>query len=248
MTRRVLTTLAVYNEADYVNDVLDQVSRYSSDVLVVNDGSDDGTAELLAARNDIRMLTHERNRGYGAALRTAFDYAEREEFDVVVTIDCDGQHEPQRIPRFVAASHDADIVSGSRYMEHFPGDSRPPAERREVNREITDELNRRLGLQLTDSFCGFKAYRVDALSRLSLTEPGYAMPLELWVQAAIADMKIIELPIPLIYLDEKRSFGGALDSPDVRRKYYYQVIDRSTTEASADVPSSSETLCRESTG
>ena len=177
MTRRVLTTLAVYNEADYVNDVLDQVSRYSSDVLVVNDGSDDGTAELLAARNDIRMLTHERNRGYGAALRTAFDYAEREEFDVVVTIDCDGQHEPQRIPRFVAASHDADIVSGSRYMEHFPGDSRPPAERREVNREITDELNRRLGLQLTDSFCGFKAYRVDALSRLSLTEPGYAMPL-----------------------------------------------------------------------
>ena len=108
-----------------------------------------------------------------------------------------------------------DIVSGSRYLQQFAGDSRPPADRQRINRQITDELNRRLGLDLTDAFCGFKAYRVSALRTLRLTETGYAMPIELWVQAVAAGLTIIELPVPLIYLDESRSFGGELD--DARR-------------------------------
>ena len=228
MPRRILTALPVYNEVAHVTPVLDEVRRYSSEVLVVDDGSNDGTADLLARRQDVRLLRHPQNRGYGAALKSAFDFALAEGYDVLVTIDCDGQHEPQRIPEFAAACTDAvDIVSGSRYLQTFADQTVPPADRRRINRLITEEVNRRLGLQLTDAFCGFKAYRVPALNCFDLQEPGYAMPLELWVQAADCRLKIVELPVPLIYLDEKRSFGGALDDAQTRLAHYRDVLDRS---------------------
>jgi glycosyltransferase involved in cell wall biosynthesis len=234
MTQRWLTALPVYNEARHVDRVLAEVRRYSDDILVVDDGSTDGTAELLARQPDIEVVRHAVNRGYGAALHSAFEYAQQHDYGIVVTIDCDGQHEPQRIPRFAAAGQEADIVSGSRYLMQFEGDSEPPAQRRRINVQVTAELNRRLGLCLTDAFCGFKAYRVDAIRRLRLTENGYAMPLELWVQAAHADLRIIELPVPLVYLEEKRSFGGVLDDAATRLEYYHLVLDRSIAAVGGD--------------
>ena len=226
MSTRVLTALPVFNEAPHVGEVLDQVVRYSGDVLVVDDGSTDGTSDLLAQRGDVRVVTHRRNQGYGSALMSAFRFADENGYDVVVTIDCDGQHEPQRIGQFIEASTQADIVSGSRYLRRYTGDTEPPAERRHINMQVTAELNRRLGLKLTDAFCGFKAYRVDALRRLNLTEPGYAMPLQLWVQARAEGLSIVEQPVPLIYLDESRSFGGVLEDGQTRLEYYHLVIDR----------------------
>ena len=124
------------------------------------------------------------------------------------------------------AAADADIVSGSRYLRQFAGDSQPPEERRRVNQTITALINERLNLHLTDAFCGFKAYRVDALPRLNITEFGYAMPLQLWVQAVRANFRIIEHAVPLIYLQEKRSFGGLLDDAQRRLIYYREVLDR----------------------
>ena len=230
-TKRHLTALPVFNEVDYVDSVLDEVVRYSDEILVIDDGSTDGTSQRLAERRDVRVIAHPINQGYGAALLTAFRYAAENDYDIVVTIDCDGQHEPQRIPRFVSACQDVDIVSGSRYLKQYPGDNQPPAQRRQVNLRVTAELNRRLGLNLTDAFCGFKAYRVDALRQLEIAEVGYAMPLELWVEAAAHDLRIIELPVPLIYLDEKRSFGGVLDDAATRLEYYHLVIDRSFSAA-----------------
>ena len=226
-TPRVLTALPVFNEARHVSTVLAEVQRYSQDVLVVDDGSSDGTGDLVRKMPGILIETHVKNRGYGAALRTAFEYAECHHYDVVVTIDCDGQHEPKRIPLFVDALEGNDILSGSRYLARFPGDSDPPAERKRINQQLTAELNRRLCLELTDAFCGFKAYRVSSLKRMQLTENGYAMPLELWVQAVHASLKIGEFPVPLIYLDEKRSFGGSLDNAATRLQYYHLVLDRS---------------------
>ena len=232
MSSRCLTALPVFNEARHVTGVLDEVRRYSREILVVDDGSSDGTAELLAARKDVRVVTHPENRGYGAALLSAFDYAQRHGFEKLVTIDCDGQHEPQRIPQFFdACTSDIDLVSGSRYLEQFPGDSAPPEQRRRINEQVTAELNRRLGLSLTDAFCGFKCYRVAALAQLKISEPGYAMPLEVWVQAASAGWRIIELPVPLIYLDEKRSFGGVLDNAQTRLEYYHLTLDRAIAAA-----------------
>lgn len=227
MNSKFLTALPVFNEVQYVDDVLDQVKQYSEHVLVVDDGSSDGTAEKLAKRDDITVVCHEENQGYGAALRTAFQFADEHDFEIVVTIDCDGQHEPQRIPLFVQACRDVDIVSGSRYLKVFDGDSVPPETRRAINMQVAAEIQRRLGIRLTDAFCGFKSYRVSALNKLDLTENGYAMPLELWVQAAANKLDIIELPVPLIYLDESRSFGGVLDDAHTRLEYYHLVLDRS---------------------
>jgi dolichol-phosphate mannosyltransferase len=228
MPSRRIVALPVYNEVRHVDRVLDEVRRNTdAEILVIDDGSNDGTADLLARRGDVRLVTHEQNRGYGAALLSAFQYAQDHEFDLLVTIDCDGQHEPCRIPQFFAAcTGDIDLVSGSRYLAQFEGDTPPPPERRRINEQVTAELNRRLGLSLTDAFCGFKCYRTSALRRLSIHEAGYAMPLEVWVQAAAAGFRIIELPVPLIYLDEKRSFGGVLDDAQTRVEYYHLTLDR----------------------
>ena len=249
MSQPFLIALPVYNELGYVDAVIRQVLEYGPEVLVVDDGSTDGTSERLAAHRDIRLVRHDGNRGYGAALKTAFEYAERHRFEILITIDCDGQHEPQRIPRFVAACGGVDIVSGSRYLKHYPGDSQPPAQRRWINQQVTAELNRRLSLELTDAFCGFKAYRVASLAKLRLTENGYAMPLELWVQAARAGLKVIELPVPLVYLDESRSFGGMLDDAATRLAYYHLVLDRSIAAVElSDGVIHSGSICGEGTG
>lgn len=232
--RRWLAALPVYNERDYVDGVLTEVRRYARDVLVVDDGSSDGTSEILDRRSDIQIVRHPENRGYGAALLSAFAYAAAEGYEGLVTLDCDGQHQPKRIPRFIEAAAAADIVSGSRYLKRYAGDSEPPAERLFINRRITQQLNRRLNLNLTDAFCGFKAYRTAAVQQLKITDPGYAMPLQLWVQAAAHGLRIIEIPVPLIYLDLERSFGGSLDHAETRLGYYNQVIDNAITAACAD--------------
>jgi glycosyltransferase involved in cell wall biosynthesis len=228
--RRYLTALPVYNEARHIPDVLAEVRRYSQDVLVVNDGSSDDTPNVLARESGITVVTHPHNMGYGAALRTAFEYATAHKYDVLVTIDCDGQHQPRIIPElaaavFPAAGEPVDIVSGSRYLKMFDGNSRPPEERRKINAEITRIVNDRLGLDLTDAFCGFKAYRVETLKRFHITDLGYAMPLQLWAQAAAFGLKIVEFAVPLVYLDEARSFGGSLDDGRRRMAHYQKVLD-----------------------
>jgi hypothetical protein len=87
-------------------------------------------------------------------------------------------------------------------------------------------LNRRFRCGLTDAFCGFKAYRVPALSQLNITDLGYAMPLQLWVQAARHQWRIKEFAVPLVYLEEERSFGGSLDDASRRLLHYYDVLHK----------------------
>jgi glycosyltransferase involved in cell wall biosynthesis len=231
MSNRILAALPVYNESDHVRDVLRSVLQHADDVLVVNDGSTDETSTALAEFEDsIRVEFHRINRGYGAALQTAFQHALRYGYDVLVTIDCDGQHQPGLIRQIAAKVDDPDdpveMVSGSRYLKLFDGNSAPPEDRRRVNMQITQCLNERLGFHITDAFCGFKAYRVPALADLDITIPGYAMPLQLWVQAADLKWRISEFPVPLVYLDEERSFGGALDDAEVRLSHYRDVLNQ----------------------
>ncbi len=229
---KTLAAIPVFNEVRHVGRVLREVLHYAEHILVVDDGSWDGTDAVLRYFPQIHTVRHPRNLGYGAALRTAFQFAKEHGYEILVTLDCDGQHEPRRIPEFVrACSQNVDIVSGSRYLKRFPEDGRPPPDRHRINQIITAELNDRLGLRLTDAFCGFKAYRVASLSRLELTENGYAMPLEFWVQVVRWGLRIVELPVPLIYLDENRSFGGALDNAAVRLGVYREVLDASLRRA-----------------
>ncbi|MBM4067983.1 MAG: glycosyltransferase family 2 protein [Planctomycetes bacterium] len=222
---KLLTAIPVYNEERHLESVLAEVTRHSPKILVVNDGSTDRTGELLARHPEVEVITHSRNLGYGAALISAFDHARNQDIDVLVTMDCDGQHEPGRISVLVEAIHDADIVSGSRYLRDFRQDTlATPPDRQKINAQITRELNDQLGLRLTDAFCGFKAYRRCALLKLNPTETGWGMPLQVWVQAAQRGLKIKEVGVPRLYLDPNRAFGGVLNNPTERLAYYRGVI------------------------
>ena len=231
-----LIAIPVYNEEKHLAKVLHESEKNGLDILVVDDGSTDGTQKVLESFPNVYILKHPTNQGYGAALRTAFDYACREGYEAVVTLDSDGQHEPRLVKQFLEASKEYDIVSGSRYLAESAMDTPAPKDRRRINSLITDQLNACMRLSLTDSFCGFKAYRTDALKKLHLTEPGYGMPLELWVQASCLGLKITELPVPRIYLDPNRSFGEHLDDADQRMAYYQKVIDSALADAKRRKP------------
>ena len=228
---RILTAIPVYNEEAHLEPVLAEVLRYTDDVLAVDDGSTDRTPDLLRKFPQVRVIRHETNRGYGAGLDSMFRYTVEQGFDGLVTIDCDGQHEPSRIPEIAQGLDEADIVSGSRYLQVFDPGQIPPIERRRINVEVTRWLNECLGLNLTDAFCGFKAYRASALEKFEITDFGYAMPLQVWVQAVQHELKIVEAPVPLIYLDEKRAFGGALDDATYRLNHYREVFQKALDRA-----------------
>ncbi len=233
---RVLTAIPVYNEESSLVSVLTEVLKHAAEVLVVDDGSTDGTAALLGSFPGVRVIRHARNEGYGASLRTAFEAATRGSYDGLVTLDCDGQHEPKRIPELASGLQKADIVSGSRYLRVFDPGQQPPEDRRRINREVTRWLNECLGLSLTDAFCGFKAYRKAALQQFDITDNGYAMPLEVWVQAVAHKMTIVEVPVPLIYLDESRAFGGALDNAAYRLEHYRRVFEKALARSGLLTP------------
>jgi len=223
-----LVAIPVYNEERHLCRVLEAVRRYTRRILVVDDGSTDGTARILRQQRDLFVIRHCENRGYGQSLISALSFASRQGYSWVLTLDCDEQHEPGQIPDFVEEilRDRADVISGSRYLRSFPDDDPAPPERRQVNRTITAILRRLLGLSLTDSFCGFKAYRVSAVRRLALDEPGYAFPLQFWVQAARARLRVREIPVHRIYRDKSRRFGGTLDDPVARLRHYLEVLAR----------------------
>jgi len=225
---RTLVAVPVYNEEQYVERVLSRIREFAPEVIVIDDGSTDQTPMLLA-QQPVDVVRHAHNRGYGQSMIDAFRWAtcQQCDYDWLITMDCDEQHEPASLPDFYAAiaEDDADVISGSRYLSREFAKDAPPEDRRAINRDMTELINERLGMAITDSFCGFKAYRVEALRRLSLSERGYAFPMQFWVQAAAHDLRIREVPIRLIYNDPNRSFGGPLNDADHRRKHYLSVFN-----------------------
>lgn len=222
---RTLVAIPVYNEQKYVDSVLQEVRRYAQDILVIDDGSTDETP-LLVARQPVEVIRHAANRGYGRCMRDAFRWAACYGYDWLITMDCDLQHEPASLPVFDAAirANDVDLVSGSRYSQMGYEQDLPPADRRSINATMTAMINETLGLEITDAFCGFKAYRVNSVHSLSFNESGYAFPLQFWVQAAAHHLRVKEVPIRLIYHDPNRSFGGLLDDAGHRLSHYKHVF------------------------
>lgn len=225
---KTLVAIPVYNEARHLDGVLNAVRGFADDILVIDDGSVDKTPALLRERGDVPTITHLENRGYGQSLIDAFAYAGARGYDWVITMDCDEQHEPAQIPEFLRclACDRADVISGSRYLRPHRDDDHAPPDRRRINQIITQIMNQLFGLRLTDSFCGFKAHRVAAMQRLQLDEPGYAFPLQFWVQCARAGLCVRELPVRRIYRDKSRRFGGTLDDPAARLEHYLAVLTR----------------------
>ncbi len=231
-TKEVLFFIPLYNEEKYIAGVLRDIRKYSkNDILIINDGSKDSsrvTIEKISRElpGNLYLINHENNEGYGKTLIDGFDYSVQENYRFILTIDGDGQHEPENIPHFINIMKNSsiDILSGSRYLDPGKMANKPPRDRYRINSKITNLLNRITGYQLTDSFCGFKIYRVDALKKLKLTEKGYGLPLQLLIQAYKNNLKIKELPIELIYTDEKRTFGPVLDDSRERLHYYLKII------------------------
>ncbi len=226
---KTLIAIPVFNEERHLQKVLSEIRLHTdADILVIDDGSTDGTAQILRTLPDIVVLRHRRNTGYGKSLIDAFNFSSCHGYDWVITMDCDEQHEPAALPEFMAAARadHADIISGSRYLQSESRKDEPPLDRRLINQLITAVINRNLKLNLTDSFCGFKAHRVSAMEKLDLSEVGYAFPMEFWVRAGQASLRVSELPIRLIYNDPDRHFGGRLDNPNYRLRHYLNVFFR----------------------
>jgi glycosyltransferase involved in cell wall biosynthesis len=225
---RTLIVIPLFNERPTVARVLGEVRRAApdADMLVVDDGSTDGSSEIIKREAGVIVVSHPENRGYGQSLIDGFSYAIENSYEAVVTIDCDEQHEPRQIPDFLDALRDADIVSGSRYLDPSSGGDPAPPDRRRVNEEISAKVRAITGYPITDAFCGFKAYRGDALRLMRLTEPSYGMPLQVWVQAAHYRLRIKELPTARIYKNPERRFWGGLDDAEVRKRYYEGVLER----------------------
>lgn len=227
MSDDALLAIPVFNEERYVRRVICKAKAFCRHILVIDDGSTDRTVELIRRDETLEVIRHPENRGYGKSIADAFAFALGHGYRWIITMDCDEQHEPACIPGFLRAIRrgEADIISGTRYPQGFDVDDGAPADRREINRRITAMLNERLGLGITDAFCGFKGYSVPTLANLNLTVPGYAMPMQFWVQVALSNLRVRELPVPLIYHDPHRHFGGLLDDPDVRLRHYLDVFD-----------------------
>ena len=236
----VLIAIPVYNEAGYVRDILDRVREYADNILLVDDGSTDGTPEILEELREpmgLDIIRHTTNMGYGRAISESFKRGACDGYDWVITMDCDDQHEPAHIPTFMDAikRDDLDIISGSRYLNLDAKAEIAPADRRAINMTLANEINDRFGYTLTDAFCGFKAHRVSAMQRITLNESGYAFPMQLWAQSAAHNLRIGEVEVDLIYNDPNRTFGGGLDDSAHRLAHYRQVLAREIASADAQI-------------
>jgi len=230
-----LVVIPIRNEARYLLSVIGEINKYlceHSTILAVDDGSTDETPALLAGMPEVEVLTHQTNLGYGQSLIDGFDYAATNGYENVITIDADWQHEPHLIPEFCDALKETDIVSGSRYLR--PSNEEPPADRREINQRVTAMINEITGYGLTDAFCGFKAYQVEAVKKLELTEPGYGMPVQFWIQAWLKGLTVKEIPVGLVYFDHCRTFPGHLRDAERRYRYYTEILERELKHGGCD--------------
>ncbi|MFW2331418.1 MAG: glycosyltransferase family 2 protein [Nitrospinota bacterium] len=218
----------LYNEVNTLKDALYEIKKYhNGDILVIDDGSTDGSDKIVESLPFVKVIYHKTNQGYGASLNSGFRFAIDNQYDLLVTCDLDEQHEPKLIPKMFSLIEDNDILSGSRYLEKSSnGQSIPPRGRKDVNRKVTAIINRLTNYNLTDGFCGFKGYKVSALRILNLNEKGYAHPLQGWIQASKLDLKVKEVAVPMIYKNMFRSFGNDLDDDTKRLEYYINAIKK----------------------
>jgi dolichol-phosphate mannosyltransferase len=203
---RVLVCIPTYNEAESLPGVLTGVRSTSPhvDMLVIDDASPDGTGDLadgFAERDDHVHVLHRAGKGgLGAAYLAAFAWALEAGYDVIVEMDADGSHRPEDLPALLAASRDADLVLGTRWM---PGGRTVnwPRRRQLLSRGGNRYARVLLGVPLRDITGGFRAYRAPALRALHLSSvrsEGYCFQVELALRAVEAGQRTMEVPITFV--------------------------------------------------
>ncbi len=196
MADRYCVIIPALNAARSIGDVVQQIKRQGLPVVVVDDGSRDQTA-AIAAQQGALVISHLRNEGKGRALRTGFDYAIRSQYDGVVTLDSDGQHDPQEILRLIreGETQHAGMVIGNRMLT---GVSMPRA-RHWTNVMMSRFISVLSRQRIPDSQCGFRVIRKEVLISVPLRARRYDLETELVLGAAHRRWKIISVPIRTIY-------------------------------------------------
>ena len=190
---KVVVGIPAYNEEKTIAKVVIQAKKHSDSVMVCDDGSTDATGEI-AKELGAMVITHDRNMGKGEALRSLFVEARKIGADALVTLDADGQHDPNEIPAVAAPvlRGEADLVIGTRLTA---GGDQVPQARRLGNQA----LNRMTDGRFSDSQSGFRAYSSKAVEEIHPSEAGMGVDSEILQEASSFGMRITEVPISVAY-------------------------------------------------
>jgi glycosyltransferase involved in cell wall biosynthesis len=196
---KVVVCIPAFNEAKNIADIVQRAKSYAATVIVCDDGSLDDTAENAQAAG-ARVVRHVTNKGYGAAIKTLFMAAKEEGADVMVTIDSDGQHNPDQIPSLVnpLLSQGYDIVIGSRFLEKSDEEKVPPYRSFGI-KTITKFTQAVSYKNITDAQSGFRAYGRHALAKIELANTGMAVSTEILFRAKENSLTIAEVPVTITY-------------------------------------------------
>ena len=192
-----IVCIPAYNEETKINDVVKKSLPYADRVIVCDDGSTDNTA-VLAKKAGAVVISHEKNLGYGATISTLFDYCRKNNAEIMVTLDGDGQHNPDQIPDLinVILKHKVDVVIGSRSLRN---DKDLPSYRKAGIKIITSTINSATDLKVTDSQSGFRAYSKLAIDLIHPRESGMAVSTEILLKISNNGLSIAEVPIKVSY-------------------------------------------------
>ena len=198
---KIAIGIPAYNEEKNIAPIIAKITEKGFSVILCNDGSIDMT-EKIAQQMGAIVINHTKNLGYGGAIRSLFLKAKEMECDVLVTFDADGQHRIQDIDTVLEPilKNQADIVIGSRFLgkevENLP-------KYRKIGINIITKLtNASLEKEITDSQSGFRAYNKEALQKINPSEYGMGVSTEILIKSSKADLRIVEVPIKILYEGE----------------------------------------------
>jgi glycosyltransferase involved in cell wall biosynthesis len=195
------------NEERAIAAVVRGIRQHHLEVLVVDDGSLDGTARA-AQDAGAGVLRHPQRLGKGAALRDGMGWAAERGWNWALLMDGDGQHDPSDIPVFLQNAGAADLVVGNR-MNNCAS---MPWLRRLANRWVSRQVSRRLGLEIPDAQCGFRLVRVAAWQAAGLQANGYEIEAEMLIKFWRSGFQIVSVPVRTIYGEEKSKFHPLRDA------------------------------------
>ncbi len=200
---KVIAGMPAFNESKYIGSLVLNTRQYVDEVIVVDDGSSDGTS-VIARLAGAEVVQHPQNKGYGAAIRTIFAEAKKRDPDVLVILDADTQHNPREIPSLIKPVLDGcDFVIGSRKKQA----GAIPWYRRIGQRVISRSVNVLTRQPLTDTESGFRAFSRKAIAVLYLKENGMAISAEAVAEASRLDLKIAEVPINVTYSQDSSTLN-----------------------------------------